>query len=82
MKVEVKEIDEHGRIKLSLKDKEYFGYLMPKGELSHKDVIILKLESGYNIGRRLAVCSLMLGQHVPNNRKGIANRVSLYQINS
>ena len=33
-----------------IKVNEFIGYLMPKTEFSEKDVIILKLENGYNIG--------------------------------
>ncbi|MEM0481085.1 MAG: Glu-tRNA(Gln) amidotransferase subunit GatD [Candidatus Aenigmatarchaeota archaeon] len=36
-----------------IKVNEFVGYLMPKTEFSEKDVIILKLENGYNVGIKI-----------------------------
>ena len=50
MKIDAKPGD---YIRLKTKDSAYSGVLMPRPELADKDHIILKLDSGYNMGVRL-----------------------------
>jgi glutamyl-tRNA(Gln) amidotransferase subunit D len=38
------------KVKIKTKDKEYEGILMPRAEILDKDIVTLKLNSGYNIG--------------------------------
>ncbi len=42
------------RIRVSYKQKKYDGILMPRTGTDEKDIIILKLDSGYNIGLELS----------------------------
>ncbi|MBD3263011.1 Glu-tRNA(Gln) amidotransferase subunit GatD [Candidatus Woesearchaeota archaeon] len=41
------------KVKVKTKDKSYTGVVMPTPELADKDVLILKLANGYNIGIRI-----------------------------
>lgn len=52
IQIALKNIKIGDRISVSKNTKSYEGLLMPKTELGDKECIVIKLDSGYNIGIR------------------------------
>ena len=40
----------HDRIRISTNAKPYEGFLLPRHNFSGEDIVVLKLDNGYNIG--------------------------------
>lgn len=70
------------RIRLSTKDNVFIeGILMPKHEFSSPEIIVIKLDNGYNIGisiDRVVKIELVMCRSIPSPPKTIMEKIGGY----